>query len=224
MNIGIIGTGNMGKALGLAWARSGHSVLFGSRDLAKAQAVAARSKEPARAGDFDAAAEFGEVVLYTVRGVFPSNTLTRPRSLFGKIVVDCNNRDLGDDSRPAEFDLDRPGPATTLSDELQRDVPAARVVKAFSTIPHPVIELGREKLAPYRVSAFLCSNDASAKAVVKGLAADLGLAAVDSGGLERARLVDGLADFLRFQIGPMGLGLFATLSIDVVAPPTGASS
>jgi phosphoglycerate dehydrogenase-like enzyme len=40
MRIGIIGTGHMGRALGLRWARLGHQVLFGSRDLDKAKAVA----------------------------------------------------------------------------------------------------------------------------------------------------------------------------------------
>ena len=36
---------------------------------------------------------------------------------------------------------------------------------------------------------------------------------VDSGELERSQLVEGLADFVRFQIAGMGLGPFATLSL-----------
>jgi predicted dinucleotide-binding enzyme len=32
MKIGIIGTGNMGRFLGVRWARAGHDVLFGSHD------------------------------------------------------------------------------------------------------------------------------------------------------------------------------------------------
>jgi 8-hydroxy-5-deazaflavin:NADPH oxidoreductase len=63
MNIGIVGTGQMGRALGLRWAGAGHRVLFGSRDLNKAKAVAASAPGRAEAGDFDAAAAFGEVVL-----------------------------------------------------------------------------------------------------------------------------------------------------------------
>jgi len=128
--------------------------------------------------------------------------------------------DLGDDRRPGEFDFGRSLPPSTLTDDLRRDVPEGRIVQAFSTIPHRVVELGREKLAPHRVSAFVCSNDAPAKAIVKSLAADLGLVGVDCGGLERARLVDAVADFLRFQIGVMGLGLFATLSLNVLVAPS----
>jgi predicted dinucleotide-binding enzyme len=91
MRIGIVGTGNMGQALGLRWARAGHEVLFGSRDLKKAKAIAADGSVSTQAGDFDAAAVFGEVVLYTVRDYFPSQLLKEPQALSGKIVIDCNN-------------------------------------------------------------------------------------------------------------------------------------
>ncbi len=92
MKIGIIGTGNMGRTLGLRWASGGHSVLFASRDKTKArEAVAACGSDGARAGDFDSAAEFGEVILYTVRDPLPSALLTAPEALSGKIVIDCNN-------------------------------------------------------------------------------------------------------------------------------------
>lgn len=243
MNIGIIGTGHMGRTLGLQWARAGHRVLFGSRDLAKARAVAASATTAATAaagaggsagagsvlgsakdsaqgsaqvGDFDEAAAFGDVVLYTVRGVFPSTLLRTPRALAGKIVIDCNNRDLGDDRRPGEFSFDAPPPAVSLTQQLAADAPDARIVKAFSTIPHPVIELDRDTLAPRRVTVLLCADDADAKAIVKGLVEELGFVGLDSGGLERSPLVDGVADFLRLQIGPMGLGLFATMSVAVL--------
>jgi len=219
MKIGIIGTGNMGRALGLGWARQGHQVLFGSRDPDKARAVAARGTGSSRAGDFDAAAEFGDVVLYTVRGVYPSALLRASQTLSGKVVIDCNNSDLGDDSRPGEFRFDRPGAATSLAEQLAADAPGARVVKAFNTIPFAVIELGREKLAPHRVSVFLSSDDPAAKAAVAQLCEELGFAGVDSGPLERARLVEGLADFLRLQIGPMGLGMYATISVHVLPEP-----
>jgi len=209
MNIGIIGTGNMGRALGLRWAGAGHPVLFGSRDPDKAKAIAARGGGSTRAGDFDEAAAFGDVVVYTARDVFPSSLLTRPRALAGKIVIDCNNHDLG---------LDRPPPIPSLAERLAADVPEARIVKAFNTIPHVVIELAREEIARHRVSVFLCSDDAAAKTVVKGLAEELGFVGVDAGALVRGRLVDGVADFIRYQIGATGLGPLATISLEVLRP------
>jgi predicted dinucleotide-binding enzyme len=216
MKIGIIGTGNMGRSLGLRWSRGGHDVLFGSRDPNKAQAIAATGPKSIQIGDFDLAAEFGEVVLYTVRDVPPSRLLRRPQTLSGKVVIDCNNRNLGDDTNPAAFRFDLPRPPVSLAERLASDVPGARVVKAFNTMAHRVIELRREQLAPHRVSVFLCSDDPSAKAIVKKLVEELGFVGVDCGKLEHARLVEDLGDFIRLHIGPMGLGLFATISVKIL--------
>src|SRR4051794_38792560 len=114
MKIGIIGTGSMGVALGVRWAGAGHEVLFGSRDRAKARAAAGRASPSARAGDFDVAADHGEVILYTVRGIRPSQLLREPRALAGKIVIDCNNSDA-DPRRPGEFD---PAPVPSYPEQL----------------------------------------------------------------------------------------------------------
>ncbi|PYK54568.1 MAG: F420-dependent NADP oxidoreductase [Verrucomicrobia bacterium] len=206
MRIGIVGTGNMGQALGLRWARAGHEVLFGSRDLKKAKAIAADGSVSTQAGDFDAAAAFGEVVLYTVRDYFPSQLLKEPQALSGKIVIDCNNSAiLGLDIPDPK---NRPGihfttPVPSHAERLAADAPGARVVKAFNTMASQVIELGQDQLAHRHVSVFL-------------LAEELGFIGVDCGGLERAQLVEAVGDFIRFQIIGMGLGPFATISLAVV--------
>jgi len=163
VKIGILGSGNMGRALGLRWARNGHDVLFGSRDQDKAEKIAAQGGQRARPGSLDEAGAFGEAILYTVRDVFPSSLLSNATILTGKIVVDCNNSDM-----PADFRFATPIPS--LAEKLAADIPYARVVKAFNTMAAPVIELDRAKLASHRVSVFLCSDDAAAKAVVGGLA------------------------------------------------------
>ena len=222
MKIGIIGTGNMGRALGLRWAHAGHEVFFGSRDLGKAKAIADSHSGSVRAGDFDAAAAFGDVILYTIRDRFPSNLLKDPQTLSGKIVIDCNNSamlglELPDpEHRPGiHFSITIP----SLAERLAADTPGARVVKAFNTMAAQTIELDCETLARHRVSVFLCSDDEQAKSVVKGLAEELGFIAMDSGALERARLVESVGDFIRFQAIEMGLGLFATISVNIIPGP-----
>jgi 8-hydroxy-5-deazaflavin:NADPH oxidoreductase len=220
MNIGIIGTGNMGRTLGSRWAGIGHRVLFGSRDVGKAKAAASATKGSSHAGTFDAAAAFGDVVLYTVRAVPPSSVLRDPNALDGKVLIDCNNSDiLGlDIPNPdgAAGGIHFPSTVPSLAERLARDVPNAHVVKAFNTIPATVLALDIEQLRPHGVSVFLCSDDAHAKSVVSDLAEELGLIGVDSGGLERAQLVEAVADFIRFQIVEMNRGLFATMSMHVV--------
>jgi 8-hydroxy-5-deazaflavin:NADPH oxidoreductase len=207
----------MGRALGLGWARVGHEVFFGSRDLNKAKAVAAKVPGLTHAGDFDAAAAFGEVVLYTIRDHFPSSALEDMRPLSGKIVIDCNNSailglDVPDPDNRQGLHFTTPVPS--LAERLAADAPEARMVKAFNTMASQVIELGPDELARRRVSVFLCSDDTEAKAVVKGLAEELGFIGVDCGELERARLVEAVGDFIRFQIIGMGLGPFTTISVN----------
>jgi 8-hydroxy-5-deazaflavin:NADPH oxidoreductase len=217
MKIGIIGTGSMGRALGTGWIRAGHDVLFGSRNAAKAEAAASGS---AKSGDFDDAAAFGAVILYTVRDVLPSKLLKAPQALAGKILIDCSNS--------AILGLEAPDPQgrsgihfqTQLPSRAERfaaDLPDTRVVKAFNAIPATVIALGADKLRPQSVPVFLCADDEKAKSVVKQLAEDLGFVGMDSGTLENARLVEGAADFLRLQIVAMDLGALATLSVKILS-------
>jgi NADPH-dependent F420 reductase len=212
MKIGILGTGNMGRALGVRWSRAGHDVVFGSRDPAKATAAVAAASATARAGDLDAAAAFGEVVLYTVRGIPPSQLLRDRGALAGKIVIDCNNSDA-DPARPGEF---LPPPVPAFAEQLARDQPAARVVQAFSTVPHRVLELDRAQLAPRRISVFVCSDDDDAKRAVIQLANELGFVGVDCGELARAHLIDGVTDFIRYHIAARGRGPFLTISLDSI--------
>jgi 8-hydroxy-5-deazaflavin:NADPH oxidoreductase len=50
MKIGIIGSGNMGRSLGLLWAEQGHEVCFGARTAEKGQSVAAFAKYGTKGG------------------------------------------------------------------------------------------------------------------------------------------------------------------------------
>jgi predicted dinucleotide-binding enzyme len=211
MKIGVIGTGNMGSTLGTRWARAGHDVLFGSRDPRKAGEVARAAAPSAAAGDTDAAAAFGEAILYTVRGVPPSRLLRDRAALDGKVVIDCNNTDF----EPARGGF-LPAPMPSFAEQLAADAPAALVVQAFNTIPHRVLALPTERLARHRVSLFLCSDHGGAKSTVASLAETLGLVPIDCGALRHARLVDGVVDFIRFQIATLGRGPFTTISLETL--------
>jgi len=109
----------MGRALGLRWARNGHSVLFGSRDPAKAKAVAETAATDARPGTFADAAAFGEVVLWTIREPLPSAVLGRSDALAGKILIDCNNSEI-----PPDFRF--PPPIPSLAERIAVDAVGAR--------------------------------------------------------------------------------------------------
>ena len=65
MKIGIIGAGNVGGTLGKAWAKKGHAVCYGVRDIhdPKVADLLQAGGPNTRAGSTAEAASFGEVVL-----------------------------------------------------------------------------------------------------------------------------------------------------------------
>lgn len=188
MRIGIVGVGPVGLTLGTAWARAGHDVAFGSRDPGRA-VEAATGLAGTRAVTQDQAAAFGDVVLWTPRGVMPAD----PDMLTGKIVLDPNNREPG---LSKNYASPRPqGPS--YAEQLQVAAPQARVVKAFNTVVMRLLRENPERLKASGAQVFLAGDDAAAKTVAAGLAADLGLGAVDLGGVEAAWMAEVMADTFR---------------------------
>src|SRR5687768_11630989 len=92
MKIGMIGSGNVGSALGRAWARAGHPVMFSSRHLEDDQRLAADIGANARAGTPRESAEFGEVLVFAVPyGALPELGQALRESIQGKVVIDACN-------------------------------------------------------------------------------------------------------------------------------------
>ncbi len=213
MKIGIIGSGNMGRALGILWAEQGYEVFFGARTAEKGKALADIAGHNTQGGTNDEAAAFGEVLLYTVRGVNPAEVLTTIALLDRKILIDCNNSEI-----PAEFAF---LPITkSLAEKLAEEVPNARVVKAFNTIPLEVFELAPQPLQNYKVSVFVASDDEVARTTVMSLAQAIGFVPINTGGLRNARQLEGLGDVVRLLAISQNLGSYTTLSVNVLPPTT----
>jgi hypothetical protein len=70
-------------------------------------------------------------------------------------------------------------------------LPGAKVVKAFNTIG--AAHMADPRFGTQRASMFLCDDDTGVKAMVAGLAGDLGFDPVDCGPLTQARLLEPLA-------------------------------
>jgi 8-hydroxy-5-deazaflavin:NADPH oxidoreductase len=211
VKIGIIGSGNMGRSLGMLWAEQGHEIFFGARTAEKGQSVAAFVDRGTQGGTNDEAAKFGDVLLYTVRGVNPAQVLTTVEFLSGKILIDCNNFDI-----PEGFAY--PPIVQSLAEKLASEVPNARVVKAFNTMAQEVFELAPTPLKDLQVSVFVCADDIAARQVVMNLAKEIGFAPVDCGELRHARLVEGLGDFIRFILIGQLQNPYATISVNVLPP------
>ena len=92
LKIGIVGSGNVGSAIGASWVRAGHEVMFSSLNIEHDKALAAKLGGGARAGTSREAAAFGDVVMVSVPyHALPDVGKTVGDLLKSKIVIDtCN--------------------------------------------------------------------------------------------------------------------------------------
>ena len=178
MNIGIVGSGNIGATAARLFAQAGHEVaVSNSRGPETLKGLVADIGPRARASTVEEAADFGEVVLVAIP-FFAYETL--PTDLLaGKTVVDAMNYYPG---RDGEMALDGLG----SSELLARRLPDARVIKAFNTMYYETLGTGGRPDAPAaeRLVLFVAGDDTQAKAVVSGLIEEIGFTPVDVGTLE----------------------------------------
>ena len=175
--IGIIGSGNVGGAIGRSWAKAGYEVMFSSRNLDSDKKLAADVGANARAGTPQEAAAFGDVLLFAVPyGALPELGKTLAASIKGKVVLDaCNPFPQRDGEIATQA---REKGAGLVSAEL---LPGARIVRAFNAIG--AARMGAAHEAPGRVGMPIAGDDKQAIEVASRLIRDLGYEPVLIGGL-----------------------------------------
>lgn len=191
MRIGILGTGDVGKALGSGFLALGHDVKMGAREATNEKAVAWAAEKGAKAsaGTFADAAAFGEIVVLASLGVANPAVLeaARPENLRGKVLIDATN--------PLDFSGGVPprlalGHTDSGGEQAQRLAPDALVVKAFNTVGNPL--MFRPELPGGPPDMFICGNDDGAKQKVAALLHDFGWGVIDIGGIEGSRYLEGM--------------------------------
>ena len=179
--IGVIGSGNVGSALGRVWASAGHAVMFSSRHLDQDKALAAKVGANASAGTPEQAAAFGEVLLLAVPySALPDLGKALATHLKGKVVIDACNPFPGRDGEIANWARDKG--AGLASAEL---LPTARIVRAFNAVG--AAQMGAAHEAPGRFGMPIASDDAQAIEIASRLIRDIGYEPVLIGGLDKGR-------------------------------------
>jgi len=187
MNIGIIGSGNVGGALGARWAQAGHQVLFASRtpqseDMQRLVAQAGPNSRAALAGEVVAASD---ILLLATPWEATRNIVQNLGSLHGKTLIDATNP-LLPGLAGIEF-----GTTTSGGEQVAAWAPGARVVKAFNTVGNNI--MADATFAAARPTLFYCGDQAEAKQQIHQLAEQLGFEPMDAGPLAQARLLEPLA-------------------------------
>lgn len=191
MKIGILGTGDVGQALGRGFVTLGHEVRMGSRSAANEDAVAwaAEIGPLASAGTFADAAGFGEIVVLATLGIANPAVLESagPERLRGKVVIDATN--------PLDFSDGMPPKLAIAGDDsggeqVQRQLPGAHVVKAFNTVGHAL--MFRPELPGGPPDMFIAGDDQDAKQRVGAILDDFGWGVIDLGGIESSRYLEAM--------------------------------
>jgi hypothetical protein len=191
VNVGVLGTGDVGRALARAFVTLGHDVKMGARDASNEKAAAwARDAGPrGSTGPFADAAAFGDLLVLATLGVANRSALEMAgaANFRGKILIDTTN--------PLDFSGGMP-PRLAVSgsdsggEQVQRQLPEARVVKAFNTVGNAF--MFRPEFPGGPPDMFIAGNDDTAKKEVTALLKEFGWGVVDVGGIETSRYLEAM--------------------------------
>ena len=192
MKVGILGSGDVGRALGSGFVKYGHDTLLGAREAGNAKAAgwAAAAGPKAKAGTFADAAAFGEVIVLATLWSGTENALKLaggPKAFAGKVVLDVTN--------PLDFSHGMPprlthGHTDSGGEQVQRWLPGAKVVKVFNIVGNA--HMVNPDFPGGPPDMMLCGNDEGAKQTVTEICRQFGWPVIDIGGIEGARLLEPL--------------------------------
>ncbi|KAB1186883.1 MULTISPECIES: NADPH-dependent F420 reductase [Haloferax] len=187
--IGILGSGDVGRALGRGFARHGWDVKLGTRNPDELRTELGPTEADISVGTFAEAAAYGDVVILAVLGDAAEAVveLAGEANFSGKLVLDATN--------PLDFSSGVPhlslGGTTSLGERIQEALPEASVVKCFNTVSNmqmvdPEFEAGTPPM-------FICGNDDDAKTQTEAILVELGWpGAMDVGDITSARYLEAL--------------------------------
>jgi 8-hydroxy-5-deazaflavin:NADPH oxidoreductase len=166
VKIGILGTGDVGKALGNGFIALGHEVKMGSRDAHNEKALA-------------------WALLWA--GAENALKLAGVENFAGKVVIDAINPLVFEPGKGPALEI---GHTDSAGEQVQRWLPSARVVKAFNIVGNA--HMFKPDFPGGPPDMFICGNDAAAKQTVTGILKDFGWLVIDIGGIESSRLLEPL--------------------------------
>jgi 8-hydroxy-5-deazaflavin:NADPH oxidoreductase len=205
MDITIVGTGNMARGIATRALAGGHAVRLLGTEEAKAQEAAAQLSGDVRTGTVGDALE-GDVVVLAVWYHALDDVVQRyGDQLDGKVVVDISNPVDPESFQPLTVE------AGSAAQELAQKAPGARIVKAFNTTFAGTLMAGGAAGQPLDV--FIASDDEDARNVVRRLAEDAGLRAVDAGPLAHARQLEAMGYLHMVIQDGLGTGYGSTIKV-----------
>jgi predicted dinucleotide-binding enzyme len=182
IKIGIVGSGNLGGAVGTLWVKSGHPVLFSSRHPENLKKLVDGLGPLARAGTVREALTFGDVVFVAVPyGAYPQLGKDYAREFAGKIVIDAGNAVLARDG-----EITKEARENGIGITSAKYLAGARIVRAFNTLNYRRLASIANR-PEGRIGIPMAGDDKEALAVASALVRDAGFDPVIIGPLERGK-------------------------------------
>jgi 8-hydroxy-5-deazaflavin:NADPH oxidoreductase len=212
MQVAVLGTGSVGRAIAPRLVELGHSVRLGTRDPAATRARDGWTDLPGvPLVTFAEAAAGADLVVHAGSGAAALDLLGQAGDLAGTVLLDISN--------PLDFSAGFPPTLAvkdtdSLAEQLQRAFPDTRVVKSLNTLTAELM-VDPDRL-PEPTTVFVSGDDADAKRLVTGLLTELGHRdVIDLGGIETAR---GTEMWLPLWLRLMGALGTAEFNLKVVRP------
>ena len=191
MKVSVLGSGGVGEVLADGFLKHGYSVMRASRDPGKLADWQKKAGSKASIGNFKDAAQYSDIIVLAVKGDAAESALDLCGSalLKGKTIIDTTNpiAPAAPEKGVLKFftDLDQ-----SLMERLQKKVPDANFVKAFSCVGsafmvNPTFRDGKPTM-------FICGNNDQAKKVVQEILLQFGWETEDMGSEEAARAIEPL--------------------------------
>jgi len=212
MQVAIIGTGNVGTALGTSLINAGHAVVVATDDPNKAAAAAGRMGASVAQSPLEATTRSDVVVIAVPWGAAEGVAREIARATTGKVVIDASNPLRPDYSGLATAD----GPSG--AERIAAILPEARVAKAFNTLFAGV--QGSPDSLGTTLDALFATDDDTAAVTVAALATSIGFRPVRVGPLAAATELEAMA-WLNIRLQMLNDGKWQTAFV-LVNPPEAA--
>jgi predicted dinucleotide-binding enzyme len=190
MKIGIIGSGDVARALGAGFLKHGHDVVLGTREPARLAAWLGENPR-GRVDSFTGAAKYAELAVLAVKGTAAADAVRAAgaAALTGKVVIDATNpiADAPPEHGVLKFFTTHD---ESLLERLQREFAGVRFVKAFNSVGSTCMVNPQFKGGP--PTMFICGNDPAAKGIVTRILDQFGWETADMGPAVAARAIEPL--------------------------------
>ncbi|MGN8000828.1 NADPH-dependent F420 reductase [Sphingomonas sp. 22176] len=207
--ITILGSGRVASSLATGFAKAGHKIVIGVRDIA---ATGQWTGPEVQFGSHAEAIGLSEIVINATPGDGSIERLTAlADALAGKLLIDVANA-TGRDERGAPSGLLYP--TDSLAERLQAALPRTRVVKTLNTMLAPV--MSNPSMLNGAPTVYLSGNDLDAKSVVRSLLHALGwrnAQMLDLGGITTARGVEAVMLLVTDVMKASGFAPFAVSTV-----------